>query len=176
MTDPGSNDTLVPKIIQGPRSWCFGFLTYIIMICSFLIRTSKDNSQQLSNMCHITSNNSHHAECLPDLFTPEVCASWPPSPRPLLFNILSKRNQGSLKQWLIPMLLQEVLWVAQSCLTLCDPTDSSPPGSSVHGILQGEYWGGLPFPSPGNLPNPEIKPESLALAGGFFTTEPPGKY
>ena len=38
-----------------------------------------------------------------------------------------------------------------------------------------EYRSGLPFPSPGGLPAPEIEPVSLALAGGFFTTEPPGK-
>ena len=37
------------------------------------------------------------------------------------------------------------------------------------------YWGELPFPSPGDLPAPEIKPSSSALAGGFFTIEPPGK-
>ena len=36
-----------------------------------------------------------------------------------------------------------------------------------------EYWTGLPFPSPGDLPHPGIKPRSLALAGEFFTTEPP---
>ena len=35
-----------------------------------------------------------------------------------------------------------------------------------------EYWSGLPFPSPGDLPDPGIKPMSPALAGGFFTTEP----
>ena len=41
-----------------------------------------------------------------------------------------------------------------------------------------EYWSGLPFPSPGNLPNPGIKavtPASSAWAGTFFTTEPRGK-
>ena len=38
-----------------------------------------------------------------------------------------------------------------------------------------EYWSGLPFPSPGDLPNPGIKPVSPALAGKFFTTEPPEK-
>ena len=41
-----------------------------------------------------------------------------------------------------------------------------------------EYWSGLPFPSPGDLPDPGTEPASLvspALAGGFFTTEPPGK-
>ena len=37
-----------------------------------------------------------------------------------------------------------------------------------------EYWGELPFPTPGDLPNPWVEPESPALAGGFFTTEPPG--
>ena len=35
-----------------------------------------------------------------------------------------------------------------------------------------EYWSGVPFPSPGVLPDPGIKPASPALAGGFFTTEP----
>ena len=38
-----------------------------------------------------------------------------------------------------------------------------------------EYWSGLLFPSPGHFPYPEIEPASPALAGGFFTTEPPGK-
>ena len=38
-----------------------------------------------------------------------------------------------------------------------------------------EYRSGLPFPFPRDLPNPGIEPASPALAGGFFTTEPPGK-
>ena len=38
-----------------------------------------------------------------------------------------------------------------------------------------EYWSGSPFPPPGHLPNPGIERESPALAGRFFTTEPPGK-
>ena len=38
-----------------------------------------------------------------------------------------------------------------------------------------EYWSGLPFPSLGRLLNPRIEPVSPALAGRFFTTEPPGK-
>ena len=52
--------------------------------------------------------------------------------------------------------------------------DCSPPGSSVDGISQQEYWSGLPFPSPGDLSNPGIEPASPALAGEFFTTEPSG--
>ena len=56
--------------------------------------------------------------------------------------------------------------------------DSSLPGSSARGILQARILEGVAFPSPGDLLNPGIKPMSLAfsaLAGGFFTTEPPGK-
>ena len=66
----------------------------------------------------------------------------------------------------------------QSRLTLCNPIDGSPPGSPTLGFSRQEHWSGLPFPPPGDLPDPRIKPTSPAspaLAGGFFTTEPPGK-
>jgi len=43
------------------------------------------------------------------------------------------------------------------------------------GFSRQDYWSGLPCPPPGNLPDPGIKPVSPALAGRFFTTEPPGK-
>ena len=46
------------------------------------------------------------------------------------------------------------------------------------GLPRQEYWSGLPLSSPGDLPNPAIKPKapaSPALAGTFFTTEPPGE-
>ena len=58
---------------------------------------------------------------------------------------------------------------------LCDLINYSPSGSSVHGQ---EYWNGLPFPPPGDLPNPGMEtasPAPPALAGGFFTADPPGK-
>ena len=61
----------------------------------------------------------------------------------------------------------------QSCWTVCNPMDRSPPGSSAMGFSRQEYWSGLPRPPPGNLPNLGIEPASLlspALAGGFFTT------
>ena len=53
--------------------------------------------------------------------------------------------------------------------------DCSLPGSSDHGISQARTLDGLPFPSPGDLPDAGIKPVSPALAGGLITTEPPGK-
>ena len=43
------------------------------------------------------------------------------------------------------------------------------------GFSRQEHQGGLPFPFPGDLPDQGIEPMSLALAGEFFTTEPPGK-
>ena len=43
------------------------------------------------------------------------------------------------------------------------------------GFPRKEYWSELPFPSPVDLPDSEIEPGSSALAGGFFTTEPPRK-
>ena len=42
------------------------------------------------------------------------------------------------------------------------------------GFSRQEYWSGLPFPSPGNLPNPGIEPRSPALQAGALTSEPPG--
>ena len=62
----------------------------------------------------------------------------------------------------------EHVFVTQSCLTLCNPMACSPPGSSVHGIVQEEYWSGLPFPTPGGLPNPG-KTWVTHIAGKFFT-------
>ena len=63
----------------------------------------------------------------------------------------------------------------QSCLTLCNPTDCSPPGSPVHGILQQEYRNGFPCSSPGTLPDPGTEPSSPALQADSLPTEPPGK-
>ena len=61
----------------------------------------------------------------------------------------------------------------QSCLTLCNSMNCSPPGSSVHGILQARILELVAMPSSRDLPNPGIKPlslKSLALSGGFFST------
>ena len=66
----------------------------------------------------------------------------------------------------------------QSCLTLCDSMGCSPPGSSIRGIPRREYRTGVPCLPPGGLPHPGVEPTSLlslALAGGFFITKPPGK-
>ena len=78
---------------------------------------------------------------------------------------------------------------AWSCPALCNPMACSPPGSSVYSLQPArllcpsvfsrqEYWDELSFSLPGDLPNPGIEPVSTSssvVAGGFFTTEPPGK-
>ena len=64
------------------------------------------------------------------------------------------------------------------CVWPCDPMDCSPPGPSVHGILQARILEWIAFPPPGDLPDLGIEPMSLkshALAGGFFTTSATGK-
>ena len=62
--------------------------------------------------------------------------------------------------------------VAQSCPTLCDPTDCSLPGSSVHAIFKARVLEWLPFPSPGDLPDPGIEPGSPSLQANALPSEP----
>ena len=57
----------------------------------------------------------------------------------------------------------------------CDPIDNSTPVSSDHGIFQARVLEWLAFPSLGNIPHPEIKPQSPALQEGSLPSEPPGK-
>ena len=71
-------------------------------------------------------------------------------------------------------------------LTLCDPMDCNPLGSSIHRVFQArilecktnkqkEYWSGLPFPSPGDLPDPGIEPGPPAFQADTLPLEPPVK-
>ena len=66
-----------------------------------------------------------------------------------------------------------------TCLVTSDslrPHGLQPVQAPLPTVFSGqEDWSGLPFPSPGSLPDPGMEPESPALAGGFFTTEPRGK-
>ena len=65
--------------------------------------------------------------------------------------------------------------VAQSCPPLCDPWTVAYQASPSMGFFRQEYWSGLPFPSPEDLPHPGIEPKFPALVGGFSTAESPGK-
>ena len=64
------------------------------------------------------------------------------------------------------------------CLAVCDPMDCSPPGSSVHGILQARIleWVTMPFSRGSSQPKDRTHVFcSSCIAGRFFTAEPPGK-
>ena len=66
--------------------------------------------------------------------------------------------------------------VAQSCPDIANTWTVAHQAPLSMGFSRQESWSQLPFPSPGNLPNPRIKPMSPgapALAGRFFSTEPP---
>ena len=65
--------------------------------------------------------------------------------------------------------------VAKSCQTLETPWIVAHQTPLSMAFSRQKYCSGLPFPSPGDLPNPGFEPTSPALAGRFFTTEPPGK-
>ena len=96
-------------------------------------------------------------------------------------NLLKLSLASRVKRSLLPESLQ-LTWVhacsvAKSCPTLCDPMDCSPPGSSVHGIYQARILEWVAISSPKGSPQPRdwTSPMAPALAGRFFTIEPPGK-
>ena len=64
--------------------------------------------------------------------------------------------------------------VTQLCLTLCDPMDYSPPPPLSTKFSRQDYWRGLPFPPPGDLPDPGMEPKSPVLQADSLLSEPPG--
>ena len=125
------------------------------------------------NLCHQISSfvarvypylsRSTSSQCQPDsIFWILILPS-----REMSANMVS----SSQRQWCVCV-------YTQSCPTLWDPMDYSPQAPRPMGFSRQEHWHGLPFPPPGDLPNPGIKrmsPVSPVLAGGFFTIQPPGK-
>ena len=106
-------------------------------------------------------------------------------------NIREMVASGRSLQWILRLVDQSLMnikyWcnfgmkmkvlVAQSCLTLCNPhgltvTCQAPLFMEFSKL---KYWSGLPFPSPGDLPNPGIEPMSPALQVDSLLSEPPGK-
>ena len=75
---------------------------------------------------------------------------------------------------MITLCLKQVL-VPQLCPTLCNPVNYSLPGSSVHRILQQDYWSEYLFPSPRDLPNPGIEPRSPVFQAISLLSESLGK-
>ena len=76
---------------------------------------------------------------------------------------------------LLKMIDQTCVLVVQSCPTLCNPMDCSPPDSSSMGFPRQEYWSGLPSPSAGNVPDSGIELACPTLKAVSLPSEPPGK-
>ena len=108
-------------------------------------------------------------------FSPSIsCEGMEPDAMILIFQIfrfksvISLSSFTSIKRLFSSSLLSAIKTkkeseVAQSCSTLCNPIDCSLPCSSTHGIFQARVLEWVPFPSPEDLPNPEIEPRSPAL-------------
>ena len=91
----------------------------------------------------------------------------------LFFSFIMSKCYNSSFFWHIGGFLFGLLYLCmlhtRSCLTLCNPVDSCPPVSSVHGIFQARIMEWVAISSSGDLAHPGIKPGCPALAGGFFT-------
>ena len=89
---------------------------------------------------------------------------------------LSAKDKGWHTSSGISLTTVAVFVQSLSCVWLsANPWTVALQASPSVGFSRQEYWSGLPFPSPGDLSNPGVETESPALAGRFFTAEPPGK-
>ena len=101
--------------------------------------------------------------------------------RRFLLNDRTRRRApvvGRVMHCSLPHQVVLVVLIAQLSLTLCDPMDCRPPGSSVHRILQARTLEWVAFPPPGGLPNLGIEPNLLHLVhwqAGSLPLAPPGK-
>ena len=82
---------------------------------------------------------------------------------------------GSTSLFIHSLHLVVVVLVAELCLTLATPWTVARQAPLSLGFPMKEYWSGLPFLSPGDLPNTEIKPRSPVLQADSLPAEPPGK-
>ena len=83
---------------------------------------------------------------------------------------------GNETRWAQPILLTAAAAAAksiQSCLTLCDPVDCSPPAPLSLGFSRQEHWSGLPFPSPVRESESEVAQLYLTLSDPMDCS-PPG--
>ena len=89
-----------------------------------------------------------------------------------LEDVLKHGDEQINRPFNFPLVSPGVL-IAQSCPTLCDHTDCSPPDSSVHGILQARTLGRVAIPFSRGFTDPEIEPGSPALQADSLPSEPP---
>ena len=114
--------------------------------------------------------------------------SFSPHPTPTpegfltLFETVTLLDMGDFTEWCLPVFTLVCAKLLQSHPTLYDSVDCSPPGSLSVGFSRQEYWSGLPYPPPGDLPNPGIEPyirdsllRLLPWQTGSMPLAPPGE-
>ena len=188
-----------------PRQWCSGTHLWTMMAMgSFVVQSlsrvqlfatprtathqaslSSTISQSLIKFMSIESvmPTNHLAVCHPLLLLPSIFPNIRILSRVSSSHQVAKVLELRLQHQWVPIAQQRawhiMCWCSLSCVWLFVT-----PWTVAHRTPQSmrfsrqEYWSGLPFPSPGDLPNPGTESESLAslaMAGKFFTTEPPGK-
>ena len=84
-------------------------------------------------------------------------------------------NQCLVQTNYTQILVTDITDVCQLCPNLCDPMDCIPEVFSYIEFSRQEYWSGLPFPTPGDLPNSGTELRSPALQAVSLLSEPPGK-
>ena len=117
-------------------------------------------------LCVYKAVTSNHPEREEMLFLPSF-EQWQ---QPLqTWFVIKRERRGSPVCWAVMCPVRGAfsvcvcVLVAQSCLTLCDPVDCSHQAPLSMGFSKQEYWSGLPFFPPWDLPSPGIEPESPAL-------------
>ena len=121
----------------------------------------------------------HSGPGIPVCSAPSVIRDWggpAENMGPLAWRVLSTDHKG----WTTVEALYLTFCCCGSALYCCVQLFASPWAVALQaplsmGFPRQEYWSGLPFPSPGDIPSPGMESTSPELAGGFFTTEPPGK-
>ena len=89
---------------------------------------------------------------------------------------IQREKRQSYEECTCLLMLLELLLSRFSCVGLCaTPQMEAHQAPPSLGFSRQEYWSGLPFPSPGDLPHPGIEPRSPALQADVLPSEPPGK-
>ena len=122
-------------------------ITKYIYICIYIVKEAKRGLKLITRKCLFSTKEGSNGGIKEqkDIYCIYVC---------VFVCVCAK-----MAQWQIRVCVSSV---TQLCLTVFSPMYCSPPGSSPHGIFQQQYWSGVPFPTPEDLPDPGIEPTSLA--------------
>ena len=138
-----------------------------------LPHTGSHNLQQLSKLVVNCSFMASSSFCSRQ--TAIRCVSLPILDVCPISVLLRGLRKGIDLVWPVCLIRKVKVLVAQSCLT-GTPWAIARQASLSMGFSRQEYWSGLPFPSPGDLPDPRIEPRSLALLADSSLTELPGNW